>query len=327
MPSQALSKPILVIAESSPSGDGRELSEASAHLVRLARTLTSAPVHVLAASGELAVGALVDAGADIVYLPSALGYSCQVPAAVADAAREVLVREDFGAVLLTSDYLGRAVTGMLGVISSAGAAVDVVSVMVEGETLLAEKSALGGSWTTAFRATQGFPILALRPGVGPKTGSAGAGEVIQLEVALSRGARKVEVCDSQADPRGSRVSLTDADVVVVGGRGAESDFALVEDFADALGAAVGATRVVCDEGLAPRSAQIGQTGVTVAPDLYIGLGVSGAVHHTCGMRGSETIVAVVDDPDAPILELADFAVVGDVAEVVPQALASLAARS
>lgn len=327
MTTQVLSKPILVIAQAATSATGLRLADPSARLVRLAHTLTGAPVHVLAADPRLDVDALTQAGADRIYVPVAPDYSSQVPAAVTDAAEQVLSGEDFGAVLLTSNYLGRAVAGMLGVTSSVGAAVDVLSIICEGETLLAEKSALGGSWTTAFRATHGFPILAIRPGAGPEFGPAGSGEVTQLDVTLSRSARAVQVVSSQPDSSGDRPSLNEAEIVVVGGRGAAEDFTLVSRLADALGGAVGATRVVCDEELAPRSAQIGQTGVTVAPDLYIGLGVSGAVHHTCGMRGSETIVAVVDDPDAPILELADFAVVGDVAEVVPQALAAIASRS
>ena len=116
------------------------------------------------------------------------------------------------------------------------------------------------------------------------------------------------------------VALADASTVVVGGRGVDGDFTMVEELADALGGAVGATRVACDEGWAPRGEQIGQTGLSVSPNLYVGLGVSGAIHHTVGMQSSAHIVAVCDDPDAPIFELADFGVVGDVAEVVPQAL-------
>ena len=117
-----------------------------------------------------------------------------------------------------------------------------------------------------------------------------------------------------------RPKVTEAQVVVVGGRGAGQDWSLVEDLADALGAGIGATRDAVDEGWAKRSAQIGQTGVTIAPKLYISLGVSGAIHHTIGMMSSGTIVAVCDDPDAPIFEIADFGVVGDLYEIVPQAL-------
>ncbi|CRH93978.1 Electron transfer flavoprotein large subunit [Chlamydia trachomatis] len=126
------------------------------------------------------------------------------------------------------------------------------------------------------------------------------------------------VCSSALESTG--VSLTEASTVVVAGRGTNGDVNIVNELADELGAAVGATRVVCDEGWAPRTMQIGQTGLSVSPNLYIGLGVSGAIHHTVGMQSSAHIVAVCDDPDAPIFEIADFGVVGDMFEVIPAAL-------
>ena len=117
--------------------------------------------------------------------------------------------------------------------------------------------------------------------------------------------------------------LGSASIVVVGGRGTEGDFSVVEELADVLGGAVGATRVATDEGWIGHDAQIGQTGVTIAPRLYVGVGVSGAVHHRGGMQASGTIVAVNSDPDAPIFEIADFGVIGDLFTVVPQAAAEI----
>ena len=119
-------------------------------------------------------------------------------------------------------------------------------------------------------------------------------------------------------------ALSEARTVVVGGRGVDGDFDLVRSLAQPLDAAVGATRVACDEGWIERSAQIGQTGETISPRLYIGLGVSGAVHHTSGIQGAGTVVAICDDSEAPIFEMADFGVVGDVTEVVPQLVEELA---
>ena len=129
----------------------------------------------------------------------------------------------------------------------------------------------------------------------------------------------IEVVSSVADEE-EGVSLSDASTVVCGGRGVDGDFELVHSLA-APGRCRGRDRVACDEGWAPRAEQIGQTGLTVTPNLYIGLGVSGAIHHTVGIQSAAHIVAVCDDPDAPIFEIADFGVVGDVAEVVPAALA------
>ncbi|WP_099331621.1 electron transfer flavoprotein subunit alpha/FixB family protein [Actinomyces minihominis] len=318
---ELITQPILVLVENDRTESVPTLSAASSKLLHLASTLTEGPVVALSVSPEVDEEGCRAGGAQTVYVPQASGYSPAVPAAVADVARIALTQlGNSGAVLTTSNYLGRAVTAMLSATSAAGGAVDVSSLRVDDGRIVAEKSALGGSWATAFHVTHGFPVLALNSGVGPDEGPAGEGVVVPIAAELSPGALGVEVVSTRSEPKGTRISLGDADVVVVGGRGVDGDFTLVEQLADALGGAVGATRVACDEGWVERSAQIGQTGVTVAPKLYIGLGVSGAVHHTCGMLGSEVIVAVVDDPDAPILELADFAVVGDLNEVVPQLL-------
>jgi electron transfer flavoprotein alpha subunit len=136
----------------------------------------------------------------------------------------------------------------------------------------------------------------------------------------------VRLVERTERPASGRPDLASAHVVVAGGRGTEGDFSAVEELADVLGAAVGATRVATDEGWIGHDAQIGQTGVTVSPRLYIGAGISGAVHHRGGMQASGTIVAVNSDPDAPIFEIADFGVVGDLFQVLPQAAAELRAR-
>ncbi len=320
--------PILVIVENEKTGEVPTISPASAKLVRLARELTTGPVWAMSVDPVADVSGAGAAGADKVAVPNAPDYNPVVPAAVTDVALATLSEIDnCAAVLLSSTYLGRAVTAMLGIHTTAGAAVDVTSLRVEESRFLAEKSALGGSWITAFEVTQGAPILALRPGVGPAEGPAGEAAVVEVTTTLSGPAKSVHVVESVKETRGDRVPIAEADVVVVGGRGVAGDFTLVEALADALGGAVGSTRVACDEGWVSRATQIGQTGLSIAPEIYLGLGVSGAVHHTCGMLGSETIVAIVDDPDAPILELADFAVVGDVEEVVPQALAHLNSQS
>ncbi len=326
---EQLQNPILVIVDNDP--DGTQLSASSQKLVRLARTLTTGKVYAQSIAADADAAGLGEAGADVVFVPGSEGYSPLVAQCVADVAKAALAQaqEDgsVGAVLIPGTYMGRAVTGILSASLNVGGGVDVTDVSVADGTILATKSALGGSWVTQFRATDGFPVLAVRSGVGVDAGSPSPStqdaDVVELSPELSAAALAVEVVSSQREPKGARASLTDADVVVVGGRGVDGDFTMVEDMADALGGAVGATRVACDEGWVARSAQIGQTGVNVSPKIYIGLGVSGAVHHTCGMLGAETIVAVVDDPDAPIVEIADFTVIGDVNDVIPEALAAL----
>lgn len=305
------------------------VAESSQKLVRLARTLTTGEVVALALDPAAAdVRALADDGADRVLLAEARGLSSRVPGQVAEAVLAAIEVVAPGAILLSSTYVGRAAAAMVAVKSGSAAFGDVAEVTAQGEGLAGAKSALGGEWRTTFEAVRGVPVFAVRPGVGPDeaVGSGGASGIEALAFELTGAPARVEVVSSRQQAAGGRIGLGEADIAVVAGRGIDGDISLVEDLADELGAAVGATRVVCDEGWLPRAAQIGQTGVSISPKLYIGLGVSGAVHHTCGMLASERIVAVVDDPDAPILELADFAVVGDVNDVVPQALEALRGR-
>lgn len=325
---ERIHQPILVIVDNERGEGDPQLAASSVKLVRLAHHLTDGQIHVLSISSDTDVDMLTALGVDHIYLPAAPGYSPQVPAAIADMAGAVLdMMEEPGAVLLTSDYRGRAAAAMLGAVCESGTGVDVTGVEVRDGELLAHKSALGGSWNTQFRVTRGFPILALRSGTGPDHGEGGPGKgnVTVVEESLSPASLAVEVVSSTTEARGDRIGLNEADTVVVVGRGTDGDIDLVNSLADVLGAAVGATRVACDEGWVVRSAQIGQTGVSIAPKLYVGLGVSGAIHHTGGIMGSEVMVAVVDDPDAPIVELMDFAVIGDVHEVVSRALEILTA--
>ena len=165
----------------------------------------------------------------------------------------------------------------------------------------------------------------MRPGIAEVAAAKGAPLAAEpLEVPISAEAAAVRLVSREAISVASGPALSEARTVVVGGRGVDGDFDLVRSLAEPLDAAVGATRVACDEGWIERSAQIGQTGETISPRLYIGLGVSGAVHHTSGIQGAGTVVAICDDSEAPIFEMADFGVVGDVTEVVPQLVEELA---
>ncbi len=317
-----INDPVLVIVDHEGAST---LAPASNKTVRMARDLTDGPLYALSLTATPDTDSLGAAGADVVLVAQAEGFSPRVPAAVTDAALAAVARiQDPGAVLCTSSYRGRAVAAMLATRLDSGSAVDVSEIGIEDGTLVAHKTALAGAWSTKFRVTSGVPILAIRSGAGLSDEvREGEAVVSLLPFELSPAARAVEVVETTPIEAGARIGLNEADVAVVGGRGVDGNFEMVEELADELGGAVGATRVACDEGWVTRSAQIGQTGVSIAPKLYIGLGVSGAVHHTCGMLASEKIVAVVDDPDAPIVELADFSVIGDVKEVVPQALAAL----
>lgn len=261
-------------------------------------------------------------GVSRVLVPS--GPSLDTPAQIADAVAQIASRDIPDAIVGVSSFVGKEVAARLAVRLGGGAIVDVSSLRTDGDRIVAGKTVFASTWDTECTVTEGVPILAIKPTSFDVVETPGAQpSVEQVEVQLSEAARGVELVDRTVPPSSTRPALEEARIAVVGGRGVDGDFSLVEQLADALGAAVGATRVATDESWIDHSAQIGQTGVTIAPKLYIGLGVSGAVHHTAGMTGAEVVVAVNTDSDAPIFEIADFGIVGDLNSVVPDLLAAL----
>ncbi|WP_371151808.1 electron transfer flavoprotein subunit alpha/FixB family protein [Buchananella felis] len=313
---------------------GYTLTTPSAELLTLARSLTSGDVVAVALNDAPDTAALGSHGASVVYTPDLAGYSPRVPAVVADAVQACIRKAGEGssegagepaAVLLVSNYRGKEVAARLAVSRASGAVVDATRLEVSGGELVATKSVLSGTWTTSYRITRGTPIVAVRPSSVSAEPLATPLDPVVVPVAVeySAEAQAVSVESSTHTGTAGKVPLAEAQTVVCGGRGTGGDFSLLEELADALGGAVGATRVATDEGWVDRSLQIGQTGVSVAPRLYIGAGVSGAIHHTSGMASSGTIVAIVDEDDAPITQIADLTVVGDMFEVVPQILAEL----
>ena len=313
-----MSAPVLVLADHA-AGQAR-LMPAAGQLLTLARSLTSGGVDALVLTDAIDMEALGALGADRV-LSAPLGVAARASVAAADAVVAALEAGSYGLVLLPSDYRGREIAGAVAATTDAGVVSGASSVSYDGGVLEIAKTALAGSWSMRIVVEGQTPVVGVASGAVDEARAASptTPAVESLEVVLSPRAQAVAVLASTPEDTGG-VSLADASTVVVGGRGVDGDFTMVKELADALGGAVGATRVACDEGWAPRGEQIGQTGLSVSPNLYVGLGVSGAVHHTVGMQSSAHIVAVCDDPDAPIFELADFGVVGDVAEVVPQAL-------
>ena len=313
-----MSAPVLVLADHA-AGQAR-LTPAAGQLLTLARSLTSGGVDALVLTDTIDTEALGALGADRV-LSAPLGGAARASVAAADAVVAALEAGSYGLVLLPSDYRGREIAGAVAATTDAGVVSGASSVSYDGGVLEIAKTALAGSWSMRIVVEGQTPVVGVASGAVDEARAASptTPAVESLEVVLSPRAQAVAVLASTPEDTGG-VSLADASTVVVGGRGVDGDFTMVKELADALGGAVGATRVACDEGWAPRGEQIGQTGLSVSPNLYVGLGVSGAIHHTVGMQSSAHIVAVCDDPDAPIFELADFGVVGDVAEVVPQAL-------
>jgi len=233
------------------------------------------------------------------------------------------------AVLLPHTPDGRELAGRLAARLGSPVLVDAVGVRLEDGRVVTEHSVFGGSFVTTAAADGAVPVVTVREGALDLPALPGADVVGAAELAPAEGRPDVTVESAEAVPVDTgRPELRSARIVVAGGKGVGSReaFALVERLADALGAAVGASRVAVDSGYAPQSAQVGQTGTTVSPDLYIALGISGAIQHRAGMQTAKTIVAVNSDPDAPIFEIADFGVVGDLFEVVPQLIDALEGR-
>ncbi len=245
------------------------------------------------------------------------------PAAIADGLAQLLTERKPAAVLITSTANGKEIAARASVITGSGIITDAVNV---DKDLITTQSVFGGSTTVHATVTKGVPIITLRANSIEATGATSSAAVETFVATISEAAKLAPITSSTPVVKGGRPDLTEASIVVSGGRGTIGDFKPVEALADALGAAVGASRAATDAGWYPHSNQVGQTGKTVSPQLYVAAGISGAIQHRAGMQTSKTIVAINKDPEAPILEIADFAVVGDLFNVLPQATAQIIAR-
>ena len=242
------------------------------------------------------------------------------------AVLEKLVRDGApAAVLIPSTQEGKEVAGRLAVRLDNGVLTDVVSLDPDG---IATQVVFAGSTIVKSRVSRGIPLVTIRPSSVTPTPAPTTASVEPVTVSIGDSDRLAQVKERVTEAKGARPELTEASIVVSGGRGVGSadNFKLVEELADLLGAAVGASRAATDSGFYPHQFQVGQTGKTVSPQLYVALGISGAIQHRAGMQTSKTIVAVNKDNEAPIFELADFGVVGDLFKVVPQAAEEIRKR-
>ncbi len=308
---------VLVLLDHADAGD---LRSSAPELVALARTLGDPVDGVWVGAAPLP--ATLPAGLARVHRV-AVTHDEHLATSVADALAAVAGATGASVLLLAATFENKDVAARLGVGLGAGVVTDADAVAVEDGRVVAGKTVLAGTWTTRTEVVAPLAVVLVKAGAAVADEPAGVPEVVEHTAPATSVGGLVEVVERTERAGTGRPDLAGAQVVVVGGRGTEGDFGPLEELADALGAAIGATRVATDEGWIAREAQIGQTGVTIAPRLYIGAGVSGAVHHRGGMQAAGTVVAVNNDPDAPIFEIADYGIVGDLFEVLPQAAAEL----
>jgi electron transfer flavoprotein alpha subunit len=272
-------------------------------------------------------GELAAAGAAKVYAAESAEAATLLTVPAVAALQAAANASSPAAILLASTVDGREVAGRLAVRLDSGLVADAIDVTVDGSAIVATQSIFGGAYSVRSTVTRGVPIISVRANSIEGAAPAAAGDIIALDVSLD-GVPAATIVGSHPEPSGDRPDLSAASVVVSGGRGVGSaeNFAVIESLADALGGAVGASRAAVDSGYYPHQFQVGQTGTTVSPQLYIAMGISGAIQHRAGMQTSKTIVAVNKDSEAPIFEISDFGVVGDLFNVAPQLTAAAAAR-
>jgi electron transfer flavoprotein alpha subunit len=265
-------------------------------------------------------------GAEKVYVvddTEARGY---LVAPKAEVLAQLVEKTSPAAVLVTSSVEGKEIAGRLAIKTSSGLITDATDVQAGEDGPVTTQSVFAGNYTVTAKVTRGTPIIAVKPNAAAPEEAAAAGSVEQFSATISESAKKAKIVASQPRQASGRPELTEAAIVVAGGRGTGGNFDPIEGLADSLGAAVGASRAVVDSGWKPHAFQIGQTGKVVSPQLYVAAGISGAIQHRAGMQTSKTIVAVNKDEEAPIFELVDFGVVGDLHTVLPAATEEITKR-
>ncbi len=265
-------------------------------------------------------------GAEKVYVVDDAPIKGYLVAPKAETLQQIADQASPSAVLIPSSAEGKEVAGRLAIKLGSGLITDAVDVQPGEEGPVTTQSVFAGSYTVAAKVTKGVPIITVKPNSAAPEEASGAGERVDFTPSISESAKKAKIVASQPRAASGRPELTEAAIVVSGGRGTAGKFEPVEDFADSLGAAVGASRAAVDSGWKAHAFQVGQTGKVVSPQLYVANGISGAIQHRAGMQTSKTIVAVNKDAEAPIFELVDFGVVGDLHTVLPAATKNLAKR-
>ncbi|MFZ9641323.1 MAG: electron transfer flavoprotein subunit alpha/FixB family protein [Candidatus Nanopelagicaceae bacterium] len=304
--------------------DGK-VAKTAGELATLAKRVGSVSALLLCKAGES--GALIEqlksAPIDSVIVGESDLFATHGIAALAEVTANVMSEKSPQALLISSSARGKEIAARVAVRTNSGLITDAIDF---SNSMIATQSVFGGSFTVHSRVSHGTPIVTVRPSAVEAEAVTSSPSVENISISLSPTSQLTTITSVQPAVKGGRPELTEAKIVVSGGRGTNGDFAPIEAFADSLGGAVGASRAATDAGWYPHTHQVGQTGKTVSPQLYIACGISGAIQHRAGMQTSKTIVAINKDPEAPIFDLADFGVVGDLFAVVPQAQAAVAAK-
>jgi electron transfer flavoprotein alpha subunit len=316
---------VLVLAEHTADG---EVKKVTLELLSAARRLGEPSVVWTGPGADAAQPRLAEYGAAKVYVADSPDFAGYVVAPAAELLASLVASASPVAVLIAGTTEGKEIAGRLAVKTGSGVLTDAVDVTDAGGTPVGEHANFGGAVVVHATVQTGTPIIAVRPNSVAAEPSPAAAAVEAVTFTASDAAKTAKITEHVVAEASERPELAEASIVVSGGRGTGSadGFGVIEQLADSLGAAVGASRAVVDAGWYPQQFQVGQTGKTVSPQLYVAVGISGAIQHRAGMQTSKTIVAVNKDAEAPIFEIADFGVVGDLFTVVPQLIEEIGKR-
>ncbi len=303
---------VLVLIDA-PEG---KVTKPSLELLTLARRIGEPSAVVF---GSEVPSTLAEYGAEKIYQLDDAAYDEYLVGPKAAALSQLVADKSPAAVLVPATFEGKEIAARVALKTESGLITDAVDVTADGGAITTTQSVFAGNFTVDAKITQGAPVIAVKPNSTSPEQVSGAGTVEAVSFEIPDATKGAKITSNKPKEASGRPELTEAAIVVSGGRGTGGDFSEVEKFADSLGAAVGASRAAVDSGWYPHSFQVGQTGKVVSPQLYVANGISGAIQHRAGMQTSKTIVAVNKDDEAPIFELVDFGVVGDLKTVLPQA--------
>ena len=311
---------VLIVAEHADS----HVAKPALELLTLARRIGDPVVVVFGEADDTVAKALGEYGATRVLTISDPAVNDYLVAPKAEALAQIAASLQPVAILITSTPEGKEIAGRLAVKLGSGLITDATDIGADGSTT---QSVFAGNWTVTASVTQGASIATVKPNAVAPEASPTEPTTEQIQVTISDAAKTARIVSKEPKRSSGRPELTEAAIVVSGGRGTGGDFTAVEELADVLGGAVGASRAAVDAGWYPYAYQIGQTGKTVSPQLYIAAGISGAIQHRAGMQTSKAIVAVNKDAEAPIFGLADLGIVGDLHKVLPVVIEEIKKRN